>query len=208
MLAERLARERECLQPLAAANSLPSGVLRGVAGGVSVLGLAFMLVLSWPDHGRRQPTVTSEPRSVAVAVPAIPELSTSAPTEQAAIDGAAGGRSASPAPRARTQQRAKPAAAGKVEPAQGELSLLQRAQSALDHDARAALDLTEQHRRSYPHGIFSEEREMLAIEALQKQRRTRAAVERARAFVTSYPRSPHARRVQALLDSAATSPGL
>jgi type IV secretory pathway VirB10-like protein len=81
-----------------------------------------------------------------------------------------------------------------------ELVLLKQAESALDRDAASALALAEQHARAYPHGLFAQEREILAIEALLKLRQKPAAVARAEAFVQHYPSSPHARRVRALLE--------
>jgi outer membrane protein assembly factor BamD (BamD/ComL family) len=78
--------------------------------------------------------------------------------------------------------------------------LLQRSQAALDHNARLALSVAETHARDYPRGVFEQEREILAIEALLKLRRAPEAVARARAFVQHHPESPHTPRVRALLD--------
>lgn len=83
---------------------------------------------------------------------------------------------------------------------ESELALLQRSQAALDRDAAAALALAEEHARDYPNGLFTQEREILAIEALLKLRRRPTALARAEAFLERYPESPHSRRVRALLD--------
>lgn len=83
---------------------------------------------------------------------------------------------------------------------EAELALLERAQTTLDRDASAALALAEQHARLYPKGMFAQEREILAIEALLKLRQRSAALSRARAFVERFPESAHARRVRALLE--------
>jgi hypothetical protein len=83
---------------------------------------------------------------------------------------------------------------------EAELALLQRAQATLDHDASAALGLAEQHARLYPRGMFTQEREILAIEALLKLRQRPAALARARTFIERFPESAHARRVRALLE--------
>ena len=80
-----------------------------------------------------------------------------------------------------------------------ELGLLRSAQAALGEDAARSLALADEHFSRFPRGVFAEEREMLAIEALQKLRRRAAALARARAFVRDFPESAHARRVQALL---------
>jgi hypothetical protein len=81
-----------------------------------------------------------------------------------------------------------------------ELLLLKQAQLALDRDPSSALAFAEQHARDYPGGVFTQEREILAIEALLKLRQKTAAVTRARDFMQRYPGSPHARRVHSLLD--------
>jgi hypothetical protein len=83
---------------------------------------------------------------------------------------------------------------------EAELALLQQSQAALDHDPAAALALAEEHARDYPRGVFGQEREMLAMEALVKLRRVPAALARADRFVRDYPASPHNERVRALLE--------
>jgi outer membrane protein assembly factor BamD (BamD/ComL family) len=83
---------------------------------------------------------------------------------------------------------------------EAELALLQRSQAALDREPGAALALAEQHAREHPAGVFSQEREMLAMEALVKLRRVPAALARAERFVRDYPTSPHNERVRALLE--------
>jgi hypothetical protein len=81
-----------------------------------------------------------------------------------------------------------------------ELTLLKQAQATLDHDATTALALAEQHAKLYPRGLFAQEREILAIEALLKLRQRSAALARAKDFVARYPDSPHARRVRSLIE--------
>jgi hypothetical protein len=101
-------------------------------------------------------------------------------------------------PRARHEPPATPAPAAPLPEA--ELALLKQAQAALDREPRTALALVEQHAQSYPRGLFAQEREILAIEALLKLRQKPAALARAQAFVQRYPESPHARRVHSLLE--------
>ncbi len=86
--------------------------------------------------------------------------------------------------------------------AEGELSLLGRAQQALDRDPSIALALAAQHAREYPRGVFAEEREVLALEAELKMKRAVAARARAERFMSLYPRSTHARRVRTLLETS------
>jgi hypothetical protein len=86
-----------------------------------------------------------------------------------------------------------------------ELLLLQRSQAALAHEPAGALLLAEQHARDYPHGVFEQEREMLAFEALLELRRKPDALARAERFVQHFPDSAHARRVRGLLDRSRSS---
>ncbi|HEU4578028.1 MAG TPA: hypothetical protein VFS67_07225 [Polyangiaceae bacterium] len=82
-------------------------------------------------------------------------------------------------------------------PSTRESALLQRAQSALASDPARALALTEQHRRGFPRGALSEEREAIAIQALRRLGREPEARARAARFETKYPNSVHRSRVQA-----------
>jgi hypothetical protein len=84
-------------------------------------------------------------------------------------------------------------------PLEGELSLLQRSRAALRRDPGVALLLTEQHAQDYPAGLFVQEREMLAVEALLKQRRTHEAIARADRFVTEHASSAYAPGIRAML---------
>jgi hypothetical protein len=84
-----------------------------------------------------------------------------------------------------------------------ELSLLQRSRASLRGDAATALQLTEQHARDYPAGLFVQERELLAIQALLKQRRDAEASARAERFVAAYSTSAYAARVREMLHTSA-----
>lgn len=100
---------------------------------------------------------------------------------------------AEPAP---AKLRSRPSTRSTV-PSTRESALLQRAQSALVSDPARALALTEQHRRSFPSGALSEEREAIAIQALRGLGREPEARARAARFETKYPNSVHRSRVQA-----------
>lgn len=82
---------------------------------------------------------------------------------------------------------------------EAELSLITRAQAALDRDPRRALSLASEHAEDYPSGIFREEREVVRMEAELKLGRRSAATARARRFIEDFGHSTHAPRVRALL---------
>jgi len=77
-----------------------------------------------------------------------------------------------------------------------ELDLVKEAGQVLKSDPARALQLTMDHARLYPSGALSEEREVIAIEALARLGRLSAARARAERFLVGYPRSAHLSRVQ------------
>lgn len=81
-----------------------------------------------------------------------------------------------------------------------ELDLLRAAQSALRSDPGRALELTRQHRISFPAGQLSQEREVIRIEALRRLGRANEASSAERRFERVYPESAH----RSKLDSAET----
>jgi len=83
--------------------------------------------------------------------------------------------------------------------AQAELTILHQAQDALPQTPRRALTLAEDHARDFPRGVFAQEREVIAIEALIKLQRSDQATARGRAFLSTYANSTHAPRVQRML---------
>jgi hypothetical protein len=84
-----------------------------------------------------------------------------------------------------------------------ELALLRDAQDKLERSPQRALALLDQHASEHPSGNFALERESLAIDALRKLGRERAARERAQRFVESFPNAPQARSMRVWLDENA-----
>lgn len=76
-----------------------------------------------------------------------------------------------------------------------EVTLLQQARRNASSDAKVALQFLEEHKRLYPQGTLSPEREVLAIELLRALGRDRDAEQRARAFQQQYPGSVYTPRV-------------
>jgi hypothetical protein len=75
-----------------------------------------------------------------------------------------------------------------------EIELLRTARLALAAQPREAYRLTEQHRTEYPQGVFTQERDALAVEALLRAGNLALARGLAESFVKRYPSSPHAHR--------------
>lgn len=80
-----------------------------------------------------------------------------------------------------------------------EISLVDAALGARIDRPRRALALVAQHERLYPHGMLTEEREAIAIEALARLGSRDAALARLARFEAAYPSSPHRARLDELL---------
>jgi hypothetical protein len=78
---------------------------------------------------------------------------------------------------------------------QSEAGLLEQARRALNSSPSTALLLANQHAARFPHGALTQEREVIAIEALRRLHRTSEADLRAAAFARAYPGSAHQRMV-------------
>ncbi|HJL14724.1 MAG TPA: hypothetical protein RMH99_03655, partial [Sandaracinaceae bacterium LLY-WYZ-13_1] len=84
-------------------------------------------------------------------------------------------------------------------PTLSEAELLARAQAAVARSPRRALHWTARHRRAFPAGALTQEREVLAIDALSRLGRQSSARPRAEAFLRRHPRSAHAGAVRRML---------
>ncbi len=69
--------------------------------------------------------------------------------------------------------------------------LVRRAQDALTSDPAQALMLANEHAARYPAGELTQEREVVAVDALAKLGRKDDALARARALVRRFPRTPY-----------------
>ena len=73
--------------------------------------------------------------------------------------------------------------------------LLRAARAALKTNPSRALSLTQEHRRKFPSGMLTQEREVIAIDALARLGRSDAAKTKASEFEKDYPGSVHKGRV-------------
>jgi len=79
--------------------------------------------------------------------------------------------------------------------APSEAALLEQARRALNTSPSYALQLANQHRARFPNGVLTQEREVIAIEALRKLNRSSEADQRATGFSKAFPGSAHQRMV-------------
>ncbi len=139
--------------------------------------------------------VPVDPEPSAVKPPAPPSLEPSTTAEPPATSEPETSEEAEPtapepaAPHKPTTARAKPS----------EASLLSQAQQALKKDPKRALALTREHKRLYPNGKLSQEREVIAIEALSRLDQKNRAQQKATEFSEKYPESAHQKKVDTTL---------
>ena len=101
------------------------------------------------------------------------------------------------------QARGAPLKAAPVAPAASladQVAALDRARAALEAgDARGARKLADAYESEYPSGAFTQEADVVRIEALVSEGSHDAADRAAKRFLAAYPKSPHVARVRALL---------
>lgn len=106
---------------------------------------------------------------------------------------------------ARKRTRAQTLGAGQN--TERELALVTAAHAALEAQPARALALAERHARSFPRGLFAEEREIIAMEAELRLQLRAAGLARARRFLARFPHSTHAPRLRTLLSTRGTPAG-
>lgn len=149
---------------------------------------------SAPTSARATPAPDVKPRPKLEAPRTAPPVAEAAPS--VSVDAAAETAAAETAPDA---PKARPQVAAKL----SEAALLNQAQQALKSDPRRALELTRRHKQLYPRGSLSQEREVIAIEALARLDKKNSAHERAEAFSEKYPESAHQKKVDTTLKTPA-----
>ncbi|MFS8067156.1 MAG: hypothetical protein ACMG6S_12365 [Byssovorax sp.] len=82
-----------------------------------------------------------------------------------------------------------------------DIQLLHRALDALGSAPSRALDLVSRHAARFPGSALGQEREVLAIDALDRLGRSSEARARAAAFAARFPSSAHLHRLEALVPS-------
>ncbi|HET7544143.1 MAG TPA: hypothetical protein VFK05_29930 [Polyangiaceae bacterium] len=183
------------------APAAPSGTSLRVVLGVTASAVVLLVGAGLALHRPTQPTAvepTSPPKVVdalpgdASARAALPSASAIIPPPPVApTPSTETGSSQSPGQPGAASSNSSPAHAK----APSEAALLERARRALDTAPGYALQLANQHRALFPHGSLSQEREVIAIEALRRLHRASEADQRATGFSQTFPGSAHQRMV-------------
>jgi len=189
----QLAKLADRLEPLFGSTTAlhPSGVVKlGAVAGVVAALIAGSVVTRQPAPRAAAPRPASATPSVAVGTAAPPAPSTvSEPTEKNA-----GSSAESPASSAMQPPSVKQAQRGS-KPSEAEL--LEHARRALASDPASALALTQRDSSLYPNGALTQEREVIAIEALRRLNLDAEAERRASEFERAFPGSAHERVIEA-----------
>jgi hypothetical protein len=155
-----------------------------------------------PQPAQGPMAVEAPPLAAAPATPSRPRLpTTTAQSHAGPPPGARDDTAASPADRQANAPRSSSSGSGvgavaPVDGLQAELGLVRAAHDALRAGQPAvALERTEEHRREYPDGALSEERDALRVCAICALGRSDAETE-AQAFLASHPSSPFVTRIR------------
>ena len=92
------------------------------------------------------------------------------------------------------------ASAASADTLPAETAMLEKARGVIGSDPAAALAVCDAHRKAYPRGKLSAERELLAIDALRRLGRGDEAKRRGEAFIAGNPQSLYVERVRKLIE--------
>lgn len=196
---EQITRLAAQLGPILDAPPSPPKSSTGISGLVKlgvVAGAVAALVGGGLAVSHRSHPATVPPTAAPKATPpsavseALPTPPPSAPPEPPSANSDEG---PSHAPDQASSASSKPA----IAPAKAltEAALLEQARRALNTSPSYALQLANQHRARFPNGVLSQEREVIAIDALRRLHRGGEAEQRASGFSKAFPGSAHQRMV-------------
>jgi len=176
--------------------------------GIALLAGAVALYAVWsaqralpsrvvPDRDSAQSTPKSASESSAPppTAPALPTPEVAPPVRASKPIRDSKGRSSRSSPAAKAPA---PAPDDARDPA-AELGLLTRARRVLLADPARSLELAEEHALRYPRGVFAEEREVLAVEALLRAGKVEAGQKRGQRFLRLHENSAHTVRMRELM---------
>jgi hypothetical protein len=188
-----------------ASTSVGKGAVTWSSGKLSLLGLITVLGgaagVSWsrvqPDEA--QPSTATPARAVEVAPAPMPgRWAPGNPTDEPAIVPVQAD-AARPTARDVRHHPSKRSVGGAATETASDVALLQAARLARRAAPEQALNLLYEHERRYPDSMFSEEREALRIELLQRTDPSEAT-KRLRDFQTRFPRSIYRQRIGNAVD--------
>ena len=193
-LAERLGH---ALGPAARAPRGASSLAKaGIASGVVALIAVGALVARQRLHDAASVADRPSSSSTPSAAPSASAQGSNPPATSPSSSGEGAEGSALPPPSPSTPPRIEaPKSSARAPEGASEAALLEKARRLLGSAPATALALTNEHQTRFPRGVLSQEREVIAIEALRRLQRTAEADARAAAFAKAFPGSAHQRVV-------------
>ena len=155
--------------------------------------VGYRLVVS-----RRAPAVAPRPSS-AIASPQQSHSTSLVPAPSPTPEPSEAAPQLVPAKPSSALAKALPKPAG-----QAEFELIGQARARMESAPAEALRLVAEHARLFPSGVLVQERELIAIESLERSGRTAEAQARAQRFAMRFPGSAHLPRLKRLLEPDAT----
>jgi hypothetical protein len=210
----QVTRRRRSMRPVAAGATTSFKLMLAAAVAASGLGAGLWMFATTPEAPEPHAMTAPNPTAARPSGQIVPFEAREAPAESApgaALNEPKGSNVVVPETkpravpsnettvRAPNNEGAPVGAATFGDPGATEVSLLGRAQQALATDPGGALALTVEHARAFPRGTLAQEREFIAIQALEALGRHPEAVARAARFRANYPSSAHLRRLDPLL---------
>ncbi len=188
---------------IAAPAKATAGSLSVVNVAIVGVGIALGVFAGTAWKVKHSPRNLSEPAAVAATAAPVTSLSTApeAPAPNIAV------APTDDKPQVLDQSAAKQASAPTANDRDArnsglsEAALLDAARAAVKTDAPRALTLTQEFGRRFPKSVLTQEREVIAIEALVRLGRTSAAKTRAEAFARAFPGSAHQQKIDQLTRS-------
>jgi hypothetical protein len=178
--------------PLPAPSRLASRWVAGLVGGTNTV---VALLSLWRDPTPMEAPAPPPPSPLSTPEIAPPAPSVAAPPSATletapAVEPEAPAAPAKPSPGAnRTREPARTTSPG------AEAALLEKARAALPARPAEALRIAQEHARSFKRGILTEEREVIAIQALRQLGRKAEADQRAAQFERKYRGSVHQNKI-------------
>lgn len=193
------------IKGVAAAGIGVIGVVAAVKGAPALL--ARVEPAPRPAHASAAPRAFERPAQAAPAAPQSSHAIDAPDVEVAPSAVAAAPFSPAATSTARARDcRAPPeasASAAAVDPLTREAAILEAARAMLERDPAGALARLDLHAATFPSGGLALERELLAVDALERLGRYREAQTRGTALLERSPGSIYEERVKALLDGGA-----
>lgn len=191
------------------AGTITAGTKLGVkglvvlAGGISLSAVALVTMLGSPDSVTESAPVHVPSAAPAPVATASPDPTAEVATEPSSIEAAPAPEVPKAAVPSRRGAASTPSASADSASIAREIALVDEVRTLVARgQSSAALGAISNYRKEFPRGVLRQEATLLQIEALAKAGNLAAAREIGQRFLREHPRTPHEKRVRALIGDA------